>query len=222
MLHCWWKFRIFDESYRYKNKYKVGWQIVMKARIGFKVQVSALKSIHSLHTWSYQWMRQFSVAPDDSENEFVMVKDTCRDTVFRCEVFDASILDWRWRSTTGYSTLYNMECQWLNDMGVVRIENSQSKTTCLDSKEECTLCWVPVNWGRASNAEDPSGERHFTGSFSSMEVPGWHLLWLLIVLPDSKDSNDIFDNSCYELPLNPGIDCLIPLTGTVISGNGCQ
>jgi len=75
MLHCWWRFRIFDESYRYKNKYKVGWQIVIKARIGFKVQVTALKSFHSLHAWSYQWMRLFSGSLNDLEDDCVMERD---------------------------------------------------------------------------------------------------------------------------------------------------
>jgi hypothetical protein len=54
--HCSWSFGIFDESYQYKTKHSVGWQISMNTRIGFKLQVTATAGFHSLYAWSFQTM----------------------------------------------------------------------------------------------------------------------------------------------------------------------
>jgi len=70
--YCTWSVGIFDESHRYKTKNSVGWQIVMNARIGFKLQVTATPAFHSLYDWCYQAMWLFSGAPEDPENESVM------------------------------------------------------------------------------------------------------------------------------------------------------
>jgi hypothetical protein len=39
--YCAWSFGIFDESHQYKTKNSLGWYIVMNAKIGFKLQVTA-------------------------------------------------------------------------------------------------------------------------------------------------------------------------------------
>jgi len=49
LLYCSWSFGIFDESHWYKTKYSVGWLIAIKARIGFKLQVTATLGFHLLH-----------------------------------------------------------------------------------------------------------------------------------------------------------------------------
>jgi len=43
------EFGIFDESHQYKTKNSVDWQIVMNAKIGFKLQVTATPGFHSLY-----------------------------------------------------------------------------------------------------------------------------------------------------------------------------
>jgi hypothetical protein len=49
-------FGIFDESHRYKMQNSVGWQIVMNAKMGFKLQVTATLGFHSLYDRCYQTM----------------------------------------------------------------------------------------------------------------------------------------------------------------------
>jgi hypothetical protein len=53
-------------------KNSVGWQIAMKAKIGFKLHVTATVGFHSLYHWYYQTMWLFSGVPDDPENDAVM------------------------------------------------------------------------------------------------------------------------------------------------------
>jgi hypothetical protein len=50
----------------------VGWAIATNARIGFKLQVTAMPQFHSLNAWCYQAMWLFSTAPEDPEDETVM------------------------------------------------------------------------------------------------------------------------------------------------------
>jgi len=72
LSHCTWSFGIFDESHRYKTKNSVGWRIATHARIGFKLQVTAMPGFHSLYDWCYQAMWLFSGVPEDPEDETVM------------------------------------------------------------------------------------------------------------------------------------------------------
>ena len=72
--YCAWSFGIFDESHRYKTKNSVGWQIMMKAKIGFKLQVTATPGFHSLYDWCYQTMWLFPGAPEDPQDDTVMEK----------------------------------------------------------------------------------------------------------------------------------------------------
>jgi hypothetical protein len=46
----------------------------MNARIGFKLQVTAMPECHSLYDWCFQTMWLFSGAPEDPEDETVMEK----------------------------------------------------------------------------------------------------------------------------------------------------
>jgi hypothetical protein len=51
-----------------------GWQIVMKVRIGFKLQVTATPRFHSLYDRCYQMMWLLSGAPEDPSDDTVMEK----------------------------------------------------------------------------------------------------------------------------------------------------
>jgi hypothetical protein len=53
----------------------VGWQIVMNAKIGFKLQVTVTMGLHSLYVWCLQMMWLFSRAPDNPEDDTVMVRN---------------------------------------------------------------------------------------------------------------------------------------------------
>jgi len=66
-----WSFDILDESHWYKTKNSVGWHIVMNAKIGFKLQVTATLGLHSLYDWCYRTMWLFSGAPDNPEDQTV-------------------------------------------------------------------------------------------------------------------------------------------------------
>jgi len=52
----------------------VGWHIVMNAKIGFKLRVTATPGFYSLYDWCYQTMWLFSGAPEDREDETVKEK----------------------------------------------------------------------------------------------------------------------------------------------------
>jgi len=49
LSYCAWSFGIFDEPHRYKTKNSVGWNIVMNAKIGVKLQITATPGFHSLN-----------------------------------------------------------------------------------------------------------------------------------------------------------------------------
>jgi hypothetical protein len=53
-------------------KNSVGWQIVMKAKIGFKCQVTATPELHLLYNGCYQCMWLLSGTPDNREANMVM------------------------------------------------------------------------------------------------------------------------------------------------------
>jgi len=74
LSHCLWSFVIFDESHHYKTKNSVGWRIVMNAKIGFKLQVTATLGFHSLYDWCFQTLWLFSGASEDPEHDTVMEK----------------------------------------------------------------------------------------------------------------------------------------------------
>jgi len=69
-----WSFGIFDEFHQYKIKNCMGWQIAMKARIGFKLQVTAKQGFHSFNNWCYHMMWQFAWVPEDPNDDTVMEK----------------------------------------------------------------------------------------------------------------------------------------------------
>jgi len=53
-------------------KNSMRWRIAMNARIGFKLQVTAMPGSHSLYDWCFQMLSLFSGAPEDPEDETVM------------------------------------------------------------------------------------------------------------------------------------------------------
>jgi hypothetical protein len=74
LSHCLWSFGIFDKSHWYKMKSIVAWRMAMNARIGLKLQVSAMPWFHSLYDWCFQTMWLFSGSPEDSEDETLIEK----------------------------------------------------------------------------------------------------------------------------------------------------
>ena len=74
LCHCALSFGILDESHWYMTKNSVGWQIAPNAKIGFKLQVTALLGIHSLYDWCYKKMWLFSGGRDNPEDDTVMEK----------------------------------------------------------------------------------------------------------------------------------------------------
>jgi hypothetical protein len=65
---------ISDQFHQHKTQNSVGWQIVMNARIGFKLQVTATPGFHSLYDWCSHTLCLFSGAPEDPEDDTVMAK----------------------------------------------------------------------------------------------------------------------------------------------------
>jgi len=96
-------------------------------------------------------------------------KAWCRCIVFRSEEFDASYQDWRPTSWTGWGALDVTDCKALDNQEVIGIETCQRKTTCADTKGECTPHWSWVDWRWAPKTEGTGGGTHFNGGFGSME-----------------------------------------------------
>ena len=69
---CACSFGIWDESHRYKTKNGVGWQIAIKAKIRFKLEVTATPGFQSLNDLWYQTMWLFPGTPEDPEDETLM------------------------------------------------------------------------------------------------------------------------------------------------------
>jgi hypothetical protein len=74
LSHCSLSFQIFDVSDQDKTKNSIGWRIPVKARNGFKLQVTTTPGFHSLCEWCFLTMWQFSGAPEDPDNETVLAK----------------------------------------------------------------------------------------------------------------------------------------------------
>ena len=67
LTSCTWSWGIFDESHRYKGPKSIGWKVVSKADIGFKVQVTATPAYHSLRDWAHL-MRWLFAIPEVAED----------------------------------------------------------------------------------------------------------------------------------------------------------
>ena len=74
LSHCSWSFVIFQKSCRYTTKDCIGWRIVMNARIGFKLQYTAIPGFHSLDDWCFQTMWLFSGVSEAPADDTVMDK----------------------------------------------------------------------------------------------------------------------------------------------------
>ena len=56
------------------TKNSVGWQIPMKAKFGFKLQVTATPEFHSLYDWCCQIIRLFANAPENPPEDSAVEK----------------------------------------------------------------------------------------------------------------------------------------------------
>ena len=74
LSYCAWSCGMFDESHQYMTKNSVGWQIVINAQIGFKLQVTATPEFHSLYDWCFHMMWVISGASEDPEDDTIMEK----------------------------------------------------------------------------------------------------------------------------------------------------
>jgi len=88
---------------------------------------------------------------------------------FDSEEFDGSYPD-RWqRRSTGCCVPDDKECEDLDDMQVVGIENCPWIITSEDAAGECTSQWSCIAWEWVTKTDGPGEEKHFTGSFESMQ-----------------------------------------------------
>jgi len=78
LSYCAWSVWIFDESDQYMPNNSMGWQIVMNAKFGFKLQVTATEGFHSLYDWCYRTMWLIWGVPDDPEKNTVTEKHAAK------------------------------------------------------------------------------------------------------------------------------------------------
>jgi len=164
LSYCASSFGIFDKSNQYRTRNSVCWHIVMKARIGFILQVIATLLFYSLSEMGFQTTWLFSGVPEDAENDTVMesmMQRHCLD----CEVIDACNLDWIPRCSTGCAALADTDCKVSDYNVVVGGDNSQCKFTHFDTAEKWTPHESPVDGGRVCKTEDPCEKIHFMGCF---------------------------------------------------------
>jgi len=165
---CSWSFGIFDESHQYKTQPSVGWQIAMKARIGFKLQVTTTAEFHSIYYWCCQMMWLFSVVPEDPDDDTGMEKHSTEAlySVVKSLMHAVRIKTCQWETTSFASEReFTSAGTKGNGGGSSAIQPARPEaegisgschtlirvnTVWLNNNREFTFCWSRMDWGRAS------------------------------------------------------------------------
>jgi len=187
-------------------KNSVGWQIVMNARVGSKLQVTATPGFCSLYNWCFQTMWWFSGAPDNPEGETVMerhgaeplhsavkclmhfirkeVQDPQQDVAHRMIQIATTWKRWRWS-----------ELKLAKGNPLVRILNENAHL-------------VDLKWTEQEQAKLKTLVERYTsqGASGAWRVHRWQLAWFSWVLRDTEDQNDISSQSYDEWPLDSSVD----------------
>jgi len=184
----------------------VGWQIVMNAKIGCKLQVTATPGFHSLYDWCFQTMWLFSGAPEDPEDDTVMAEH------------GAEAL---------YSAVKSL-------MHAIRTEDEDAQHDAAHRMIEIAKPWTSRQWLESILANGkplvqiPKKNAHLIdlewtedkqaylmtlvdrytlqGASGAWRVHRWRLACFSLVLGDSEDGNDCSGQSHDEWPLDTWVE----------------
>jgi len=198
LSNCAWSVGIFDESHRYKTKNIVGWQIAMNANIGFKLQVTTTPGFHCLYDWCFQTMWWFSGASDDPEDDTVMEKHAAEALYSTVKSLMHAI------QTADKEAQQNMVHQ------MIQIANPWTMRRWSEPKLANRIPLDRILKGNAhlfnlEYTEDKEAkittvvERYISrGASGAWWVHRWQLACVSVVLGDTEDRNDIFEQWYYQ------------------------
>jgi len=206
LSNCAWSFGIFDESHRYKTKNSVGWQIMMNAKIGFKLQVTATPGFHLLYDWYFQTMWLFSGAPDNPEDDTVMEKHGAE--ALNSTVKSLMHAIWTENKEAQQDAAHRM-IQIAKPWTIRRWSESKlanGKPLVRMPKENAHL--IDLKWTEDEQAKLKTlVERHTSrGASGACRVHRWWLACFSLVLGDTEDRNDVSGQWYDELPLDTWVD----------------
>jgi hypothetical protein len=209
LSYCAWCFGIFDEFHLYKTKNSVGWQIAMNTNIGFKLEVTATPGLHSLYDWCFQTMWLFSGAPDDPEDDTVMEKhgaealySTVKSVMHAIWTKDEKAQLDAAHQVIQMARLWTIrrwpESKLANENSLVRIPKLNAHL-------------IDFEWSEETQAHLKTLVERYTsqGASGAWRVYRWWLAWLLLVLGDTKDSNNVSGQWYNEWPLDTWVESLI-------------
>jgi len=209
LSHCWWRSGIFDEYHRCKAKNHVGWRIVMHARIGFRLQVTAMLGFHSLYDWCFQTMWLFSGAPEDPKDETVMEKHGTQSLYSALKSSMHAILteDHDAQPDVADRMIY-IATRWTF--------RRWSETNLMNGDP---LVWTPKENAYRADPELTEEEqaklktlvKRYTskGTSGVWRVHRWQLACCSLVLGDTEDRHDISGQWSDQWPLETWVDNLI-------------
>jgi len=215
LSYCSWSFGIFDESLWYKTKNSVGWQIAMNAKIGFKLQVTAIPGFHSLYDCCFQTMWLFSGAPEDSEDHTVMEKHGA-------EVLYSAVKSLMHAIRTKDEESQQDAAHQMNWIGkpwtIRRWSESKlgnGKLLVRIPKENVHL--IELVWTEEEQAHIKTLVERYTsrGTAGAWRVYRWRLACFSLVLGDTENRKDVSGQWHDEFPLNTWVE----FVGVVLSSN---
>jgi len=191
LSYCAWSFEIFDVSDRYKTKNSVGWLIVMNAKIGFKLQVTATLGFHSLYDWCFQTMWLFSGAPEDPEDDTEMEKNGAK--AFHSTV--KSLMQPIWNKD---EKAQQDAAHWMMQIAVLWTIRQWSESKLANAKQIVRIPkqnanLIDLEWTEEEQAHLKTLVERYTsrGASGAWRVHRWRLACFSLVLGDTEDHNDV-------------------------------
>jgi len=203
LLHCVWRFGIFDESYQYKTKNTVWWKITMNAKIILKLQVIVTPGYHSLHDWCYQMMWLFSGATEDPQDDTVAEKHGT-------EAFDSTVNCSMHAMCNKDNGVEQEAAQWIIQLAKLwRITSRWSESELVDRRTLVPIQMenahhVDFEWTEEEQAELQILVERYTlqGLSGAWRVHRSCLACFSLVFRDTKDHNDISGQWYDKWPLD--------------------
>jgi len=206
LSHCLWSFGIFDKSYRYKTKNSVGWQIAINARIGFKLQVTAMLGFHSLYDWYFQMMWLFSGVPEDPEDDTVMEMHSADAPYSAVKSLMHAIWteDEHAQQDSAHRMIQSTKPSMIRRWSESNLANG--KPLVQIPRENAHL--LHPKWTEEEQAKLKTLVERYTsrGASGAWRVHRWRLAYFSLVLGDTEDWNDVSGQWYNEWLLDTWVD----------------
>jgi len=206
LSHCSRRFGISDVSHRYMTKNSVYWRNAKNARIGLKLQVTAMPGFHSLYDWCFQTMWLFSGAPEDPEDETVVERHSSKALYSTVKSVMHAI---RTEDNNDQQDVAHRMMQIGKPWTIRRwseLKLANGKPPVQIPMEDAYL--VDLKWTKAGQAQLETLVESYTseGASGMWRVHRWQLSCFSLVLGDTKDWNDVSGQWSDEWPLNTRVN----------------